>query len=173
MIGRVEGNLLEAQADALVNTVNTVGVMGKGIALQFKRAYPEMFEEYRRAVKAGQLTVGRMQVWPTEAAYGPRYVINFPTKQHRKGRSRIEYVSAGLKDLRRMVQELGISSIALPPLGCGNGGLPWSDVKPLIEEAFAASDTLVKLYEPVGAPPAPTMPDRRPTPKMTPAARRS
>lgn len=168
MIVRGEGNLLEAHADALVNTVNTVGVMGKGIALQFKRAYPAMFEDYARAAKAGELATGRMHVWATDAAYGPRYVINFPTKQHWKGRSKLEFISEGLHDLSRVVDELSIESIALPPLGCGNGGLPWGAVRPLIEETFAASPVKVILFEPIGAPAASRMPDRRPRTTLTP-----
>lgn len=168
VIVRGEGNLLEAQVDALVNTVNTVGVMGKGIALQFKRAYPEMFEDYARAAKAGELAVGSMHVWATDAAHGPRYVINFPTKQHWKGRSKLEYIEAGLRDLQRVVRELDIESVALPPLGCGNGGLRWEVVRPLIEKAFAESPVAVTLFEPSGAPEAARMPDRRTKSRMTP-----
>ena len=168
VIVRGEGNLLEAQVDALVNTVNTVGVMGKGIALQFKRAYPDMFQGYARAAKAGELAVGKMHVWATDAAHGPRYVINFPTKQHWKGRSKLEYIEAGLLDLQRVVRELEIDSVALPPLGCGNGGLRWEVVRPLIVAAFAESSVAVTLFEPSGAPEAAQMPDRRTKSRMTP-----
>ena len=168
VILRGEGNLLEAQVDALVNTVNTVGVMGKGIALQFKRAYPDMFQDYARAAKAGELAVGKMHVWARDAAHGPRYVINFPTKQHWKGRSKLEYIKAGLLDLQRVVRELEIDSVALPPLGCGNGGLCWEVVRPMIVAAFAESPVDVTLFEPSGAPEAAQMPDRRTKSRMTP-----
>lgn len=120
MIRDMHGNLLADEADALVNTVNTVGVMGKGIALQFKRAYPEMFKAYARAAKDGTLETGRMHVWETGSLTGPRFIINFPTKRHWKAGSRIEDIDAGLTDLVRVVRDLGITSIALPPLGCGN-----------------------------------------------------
>ncbi len=168
MIERGRGNLLEAQTDALVNTVNTVGVMGKGIALQFKRAYPEMFAEYQRAAKAGELRTGRMHVWETHAVHGPRFVINFPTKEHWKGRSKLEYITSGLDDLLRVVTELGIRSVALPPLGCGNGGLAWSTVRPIIERAFADIPAKVVLFEPAGAPEASQMVERREPSPMTP-----
>ena len=117
MIREVSGNLLTADVDALVNTVNTAGVMGKGIALQFKRAYPAMFAAYEKAARAGDLQPGRMHVWPTNQLDGPRYVINFPTKRHWRGASRIEDVASGLADLSRVIRELDIRSVAVPPLG--------------------------------------------------------
>lgn len=123
MIKEVQGNLLAADVDALVNTVNTVGVMGKGIALQFKKAYPDMFRAYQAAAKAGDLRIGHMHVWETGLLSGPRFIVNFPTKKHWRQPSRLEEVADGLQDLKRVVRELGITSIALPPLGCGNGGL--------------------------------------------------
>jgi O-acetyl-ADP-ribose deacetylase (regulator of RNase III) len=141
MITEAAGNLLDADVDALVNTVNTVGVMGKGLALQFRRAYPAMFDAYRRAADAGQLQLGRMHVWPTDAATGPRYVVNFPTKGHWRSPSTIDDIDRGLADLARVVRELGIHSIAIPPLGCGNGGLDWRQVEPRIRAALGASTT--------------------------------
>jgi len=158
MISEATGNLLEADAEAIVNTVNTVGVMGKGIALQFRRAYPAMFKEYSRAVKAGDVRLGHMHVWANDALSGPRYIINFPTKGHWKARSRLGDVKTGLVDLVRIVCDLGIASIALPPLGCGNGGLDWSQVQPLIVQAFVDLPGIdVRTYPPAGAPVAASM----------------
>lgn len=167
MIRETSGNLLMAPVDALVNTVNTVGVMGKGIALQFKRAYPSMYQEYERAAKAGELAPGRVQVWESDGLQGPRYIINFPTKRHWRGPSRLDYIDQGLDDLVRVIRELGLKSIAVPPLGCGNGGLNWADVKPLIDRKLGTLDVEVLLYPPAGAPKAAAMVDRRRKPNMT------
>ena len=169
MIREMSGNLLADDADALVNTVNTVGVMGKGIALQFKRAYPDMFRDYERAAKSGGLEIGRMHVWRTGALAAPRYIINFPTKRHWRAPSRMADIEAGLADLVRVVRDLDISSIALPPLGCGNGGLNWSDVAPLIWAAFEQLPAVeVHVYPPAGAPPAREMVNREAPPRITP-----
>jgi O-acetyl-ADP-ribose deacetylase (regulator of RNase III) len=144
----VQGNLLDSDAEALVNTVNTQGVMGKGIALEFKRRFAENYDFYREKCKQGQVQIGKMLVFPT-GSLQPQYIINFPTKQHWRGKSKIEYIQRGLEDLVRVVQEYGIRSIALPPLGCGHGGLRWEQVKPLIERAFAALPGVeVQVYEP-------------------------
>ncbi len=149
MIKEMSGDLLRAPADVLVNTVNTHGVMGKGIALQFKRAYPAMYDEYRRAAKAGELRLGQVTVWPTGQLAGPKYIVNFPTKGHWKSKSRIDDIRAGLEDLVSVVRVRGITSIAVPPLGCGNGGLAWEAVLPLIEEAFAAlPEVEVQVFPP-------------------------
>lgn len=162
------GNLLDADVEALVNTVNTVGVMGKGIALQFKRAYPAMFKAYAAACKADQVKLGQMHVWPTASLTGPKYVINFPTKGHWKAKSRVKDIEAGLADLVRVVQEYDIKSIAVPPLGCGNGGLTWSQVEPLIESAFATLPGVeVVVYAPEGAPAADAMATNTKRPNMT------
>ena len=131
----MDGNLLNADVEALVNTVNTVGVMGKGIALQFKRRFPLNFEVYAGACSRGEVQVGRMLVVETTAFSGPRFIINFPTKKHWREPSRLEYVSAGLTALVHEVKSRGIRSIAIPPLGCGNGGLSWSEVRPMIDRA--------------------------------------
>jgi O-acetyl-ADP-ribose deacetylase (regulator of RNase III) len=169
MITESHGNLLEADVDALVNTVNTVGVMGKGIALQFRRGFPEMFKAYAKAAKAGQVRVGHMDVWPTGQLSGPRYIINFPTKIHWRGASKTEYVEAGLSDLIRVIGDLKITSIAIPPLGCGNGGLDWVVVEPLIRRAFAGlADVDILLFPPGGTPPAADMRSREATPAITP-----
>lgn len=144
------GNLLEADAEALVNTVNCVGVMGKGIALQFKQAFPENFQQYQKACRASVVQPGKMFIVPT-GVVNPKYIINFPTKRHWKGRARIEDVRAGLVALIDDLRHLRVTSVAVPPLGCGNGGLDWSEVRPMIEEAFAElSDVKVFLFEPAG-----------------------
>lgn len=149
MIQETQGDLLNADAEALVNTVNCVGVMGKGIALQFKRRFPDVFKEYTTACDRGEVQIGRMHVVPTGEIMGPKYVINFPTKRHWRSPSRLEYINEGLQDLRNVLGELGIRSIAIPPLGAGNGGLNWSEVHPLIEEALQDfSDVKVLLYAP-------------------------
>jgi len=153
MIELVNGDILDAEADALVNTVNCIGVMGKGIALQFKRAFPRNYEAYRRACKAGDVRLGEMFIISTGELLPPRYIINFPTKGHWKSKSRSADIRAGLESLVDEVQRLGIASIAVPPLGCGNGGLDWEEVRPLIEAAFRRiPDVRVLLYEPAGAP---------------------
>jgi O-acetyl-ADP-ribose deacetylase (regulator of RNase III) len=153
MIEFKQGNLLEENAEALVNTVNCVGVMGKGIALQFKQAFPENFRQYEKACRADEVQPGRMFIFPTGSLFYPRYIINFPTKRHWRGKSKIEDIKSGLKALVAEVQQLGISSIAIPPLGCGNGGLDWAKVKPLIESAFAElPEVKVIVFEPTGAP---------------------
>ena len=145
MIIEQSGNLLEANVDALVNTVNTVGIMGKGIALQFRRAYPAMFKDYERAAKRGEIQLGSMHVWETGLIDGPRFVINFPTKGHWRSGSRVADIASGLDDLTTVIRDLGIESIALPPLGCGNGGLLWSEVEPLIREKL--SDLEVRIEQ--------------------------
>jgi O-acetyl-ADP-ribose deacetylase (regulator of RNase III) len=163
-----KGNLLEADTEAVVNTVNTVGVMGKGIALQFRKAFPDNYEAYRRACEKGEVVPGRMFVFETGQLTGPRLIINFPTKRHWKSKTRIEDIETGLVDLVRVIGEDRIRSIAVPPLGCGNGGLQWSVVRPMIEDALSPlGDVSVQLFEPAGAP----APDRQPvatkTPQMT------
>ncbi len=169
MITTASGNLLQADVDALVNTVNTVGVMGKGIALQFKRSYPAMFEAYAKAAKAGEIQRGRMFVWPTEALDGPRFIINFPTKGHWRAPSHLDDIEAGLRDLVAVVRHLGIRSIAIPPLGAGNGGLDWADVEPVIRSAMSElPDVDVRLYSPKGPPSASAMRNATARPRMTP-----
>ncbi|GDY33042.1 type II toxin-antitoxin system antitoxin DNA ADP-ribosyl glycohydrolase DarG [Gandjariella thermophila] len=152
MIVNGEGDLLTADVDALVNTVNCVGVMGKGIALQFKRRYPENFRLYEAACERGEVQLGRMFVTDLHSISGPRYIVNFPTKGHWRARSRIADIRAGLDDLVRVILDREIRSIAVPPLGTGNGGLPWREVEPLIREALGnLPDTTVHLYTPSNA----------------------
>ena len=139
MITYTTGNILEAETEALVNTVNCVGIMGKGIALQFKQAHPDNYAQYVRACEAGEVQPGRMLITQTGSILPPHYIINFPTKRHWRGKSRLEDIDAGLEALKQDIRRLGIRSIAIPPLGCGSGGLAWSDVRPRIEQASGIS----------------------------------
>lgn len=149
MMKFVQGNLLDAPVEALVNTVNTVGVMGKGIALMFKEAFPANFRAYETACKGKRIHVGHMFVTENAAFEGPRWIINFPTKKHWRQPSRIEWIEAGLKDLRTFIETNQIQSIALPPLGAGNGGLDWEEVKTLIIETLGDLKNVdVWVYEP-------------------------
>lgn len=170
MIDITRGNLLMADAEALVNTVNCVGYMGKGMALQFKQAFPANFKAYEAACAAEQVVPGRMLIHDNGGLVNPRWIINFPTKRHWRGKSRLEDIASGLKALVADVQRLGIRSIAVPPLGCGLGGLDWAVVRPMIETAFSVlPDVKVLLFEPAGAPAAKSMPVRTQRPHMTPA----
>jgi len=164
------GDLLKQyDVDAIVNTVNCVGVMGKGIALQFRNKWPENFRRYEAACKAKQVRPGRMFVFDSGALVKPNFIINFPTKDHWRGASRIEYIRDGLVDLVAQIRQFGIRSIAIPPLGCGNGGLDWAEVRPLIESAFAdLPEVEVRLFPPVGAPDPKSMEVRTERPRMTP-----
>ena len=168
MVELVTGNLLAADAEALVNTVNCVGFMGKGIALQFKQAYPENFDFYAKACHVKEVRPGRMLVFVTGRVVNPKYIINFPTKRHWRGKSRVEDIEAGLNALVEEVRSRGIKSIGLPPLGCGNGGLNWRKVRPMIERALGQlADVRVLLYEPKGAPDPKAMPVRTKPAEMT------
>ena len=149
MISYTKGNLLDARVEALVNTVNTVGVMGKGIALMFKERFDRNFNLYAAACKDKQVKVGEMFVTETGELDGPRWIINFPTKEHWKGNSRLEWVESGLDDLKRVLRERKIGSVAVPPLGAGNGGLDWPTVKARIDAALSDLDDInVIVYEP-------------------------
>jgi O-acetyl-ADP-ribose deacetylase (regulator of RNase III) len=165
----VRGDLLrQDDVDAIVNTVNCVGVMGKGIALQFRNKWPENNRAYQAACKAKQVRLGRMFVFDSGGLVKPNYIINFPTKDHWRGKSSLQSIRDGLKDLIAQVKRLAIRSIAMPPLGCGNGGLEWSEVRPLIEAAFAElPDVEVRLFEPTGAPDPKTMEVKTRRPRMT------
>jgi O-acetyl-ADP-ribose deacetylase (regulator of RNase III) len=168
MIHITRGNLLEADAEALVNTVNCDGFMGKGIALQFKQAFPENFKSYEKACRVGEVRPGRMFTFRTGSLVNPRYIINFPTKRHWRSKSRLEDIASGLRALITELRELGIKDVAVPPLGCGFGGLDWRKVRPMIERAFAElPDVSVRLYEPAGAPAAADMPVGTKRPKLT------
>ncbi|MFN0009599.1 MAG: macro domain-containing protein [Planctomycetota bacterium] len=143
---------MQADAEVLVNAVNCVGIMGKGIALQFKLTFPENFEAYRDACRRGDVIPGRMHVFATGRPGNPRFIVNFPTKRHWRESSRLEDIEAGLSALTQEIRRLGVHSIALPPLGCGLGGLDWQVVRPCIEAAFAeVPHVRVRLYEPADA----------------------
>ncbi|AKH70084.1 putative phosphatase, C-terminal domain of histone macro H2A1 like protein [Spongiibacter sp. IMCC21906] len=163
------GDLLKQHdVDAIVNTVNCVGVMGKGIALQFKKKWPQNFKAYSAACKAGQVKPGSMFVYDLGGLATPRFIINFPTKAHWRNASKLADIESGLADLLEVVRERGIGSIVMPPLGCGNGGLDWRDVRPLIERYFAEVDIELRLFEPQeGAAPV-ELEVNTPAPKMTP-----
>jgi len=169
MIESKHGDILVAEAEALVNTVNCVGVMGRGIALQFRKAFPDNFKAYEAACDLGEVRPGSMLTFETGRLAGPRYIINFPTKRHWKGKSRIGDIDSGLIALVGEVKKRSIRSIAVPPLGCGLGGLNWSEVRPKIIEAFEAlPDVRLLLFEPEGAPAAEAMAKVAKAPEMTP-----
>lgn len=168
MIEFTSGDILKCEADALVNTVNCVGVMGRGIALQFKNAFPENFKAYEAACKREAVQPGRMFVFETGQLTPPRFIINFPTKRHWRGKSRIEDIEAGLVDLIKVVRDKGIRSIAIPPLGSGLGGLDWNEVRPRIQRALEPlEDVHVLVFEPNGAPSTDKMAHVREVPAMT------
>ena len=163
------GDILLADTEALVNTVNCVGVMGRGIALQFRKAYPANFEIYEAACKRHEVLPGKMLVFETGLLTGPRYIINFPTKRHWKGKSRMEDIDAGLLSLVEEIRKRGIRSVAVPPLGCGLGGLDWNKVRPRIVRAFEEMpDVRALVFEPAGAPTPAEMVKGKSAPGMTP-----
>ena len=148
MIKYTSGNIFVEPVQAIVNTVNCVGVMGQGLALQFKQKYPQNFLQYKKACKKNELQLKKMFVHSTGCDL-PQYIINFPTKQHWRGVSKLQDIEGGLDDLLQVLQEYKISSIALPPLGCGLGGLSWSQVKPIIDKKLASQgDVYVVVFEP-------------------------
>lgn len=145
----VKGNLLTSNTQAIVNTVNTVGVMGKGIALQFKERFPQNFKAYAAACKRGEVKTGEMFVFTETDLHGEKIIINFPTKQEWFRKSQYSWIEEGLKDLVRVIEEMDIKSISLPPLGCGNGGLKWEKVKLLLNNHLGnLINTEVIVYEP-------------------------
>jgi O-acetyl-ADP-ribose deacetylase (regulator of RNase III) len=167
VIEYVKGNLLEADVEALVNTVNTVGVMGKGVALQFRRAFPANYDAYVAAVKRGEVEPGKMFSWEPGRLDGLRVIFNFPTKRDWRHKSRLIDIEAGLDDLRRLLIERDVRSVALPALGCGLGGLEWADVRERIEAALGDLPVRVLVFPPQ-APPAPrAMRDASARPKLT------
>ncbi|MEX0698290.1 MAG: macro domain-containing protein [Acidimicrobiia bacterium] len=163
------GNLLKADVEALVNTVNTVGVMGKGVALQFKKAFPENFRAYKAACDRSEVRLGQVFIYSTgRLDRRPAYIINFPTKEHWRSKARLSDIESGLEHLVKEVERLGIESIAIPPLGCGLGGLDWDDVRPHILEALAPLGGLTAyLYPPVQTPTAADMPVASDPPDLT------
>lgn len=168
MVEYKKGNILDDDAEALVNTVNCVGVMGKGIALQFKQAFPDNYRVYREACRRNEVQPGKMFIYDAGDLFSRKFIINFPTKRHWRGKSRLEDIELGLRELGRVVKQLEIKSIAIPPLGCGNGGLDWKVVRPKIEAVFAQlPDVKVHLYEPEERPVAETKELGTEPPKMT------
>jgi O-acetyl-ADP-ribose deacetylase (regulator of RNase III) len=155
MIEFKTGDILRADAEALVNTVNCVGIMGRGIALQFKNDFPENFKAYEAACEREEVQPGKMFVFETRTLTNPKFIINFPTKRHWRGKSRMEDIDSGLKALVEEIRTRSIRSIAIPPLGSGLGGLNWADVRPRIIEALRGLNNLqVIVFEPNSAPAA-------------------
>lgn len=149
MIKFICGNILKSETEAIVNTVNTQGVMGKGIALSFKEAYPLNFKIYKKACNEGTIDIGKLLVTETGQLY-PKYIINFPTKKHWRNPSKYEYIEEGLKDLVRLIKEYSIKSISIPPLGAGNGRLEWERVKNILINHLSniSSDIDIVIFEP-------------------------
>ncbi|MBL7004509.1 MAG: macro domain-containing protein [Gammaproteobacteria bacterium] len=169
-INSTKGDLLKQQdVDAIVNTVNCVGVMGKGIALQFKKKWPDNFKAYAKACKKNEVKLGEMFTFELGALATPRYIVNFPTKNHWRGSSKIEDIESGLQSLVKHIQQFDIRSIAIPPLGCGLGGLPWTEVKALIVKYLGEVENLeVRLFEPNDDIKAKNIETNTVKPKMTP-----
>ncbi|MBI5508267.1 MAG: macro domain-containing protein [Deltaproteobacteria bacterium] len=169
MIEYVKGDILRASADALVNTVNCVGIMGRGIALQFKQAFPANFEAYKAACARKEVLPGRMMVFATGRLTGLKYIINFPTKRHWRGKSRMEDIELGLTALAKEIADRKIASVAVPPLGCGLGGLDWREVRAKIEAVLGKVEGVrVIVFEPSGAPDARVMARTKQVPEMKP-----
>src|SRR5277367_2438846 len=168
MIRSATGDILAADAEALVNTVNCVGIMGRGIALQFKNAFPANFKAYAAACARQEVQPGRMFVFETGTMTNPKYIINFPTKRHWRGKSRMDDIESGLEALVGEIKRRRIKSIAIPALGSGLGGLNWQEVRIRIEAAMRElADVQVVVYEPAGAPNVHEMSHVREVPKMT------
>jgi O-acetyl-ADP-ribose deacetylase (regulator of RNase III) len=169
MIEYRTGDILATDAEALVNTVNCVGFMGRGIALQFKKAWPDNFKAYAAACQRQEVQPGRMFVFETGRLTNPRLIVNFPTKRHWRGKSRIEDIDAGLAALGVEIRQRGIRSIAIPPLGAGLGGLDWNEVRAHIEHALGDLDQVkVILFEPHGTPAVGQVVRKGKAPAMTP-----
>lgn len=168
MIKYKHDDIFETTAEAIVNTVNCVGVMGRGIALQFKNRFPENFDYYANACKKKEVMPGKMLVFDTGNVVNPRYIINFPTKRHWRGASRMGDITAGLKALAEEITSLQIKSVAIPPLGCGLGGLDWTLVKAEISNALGMiPNVIIEVYEPGQAPAADKMVSSVKVPNMT------
>ena len=169
MIRFIKGNLFNSDAEAIVNTVNCVGVMGRGIALQFKKQYPDNFKAYEMACKRNEVVPGKMFVFEINQLVNPKYIVNFPTKRHWRGASRIDDIETGLSNLAEIIVERHISSIALPPLGAGLGGLDWNVVRGKIEAALCRLlDVDIEVYEPSGTPNVEQIAKNKKVPNLTP-----
>lgn len=168
MITYQTGNILHDQADAIINTVNTVGVMGKGLALQFKKAFPGNFKVYKKACDDKSLVTGQVLSVSLNSINAPYYVINFPTKAHWKGKSKLEYIEQGLENLKAEVKHLNLKSVAIPALGSGLGGLQWQEVERVIQSSLMElPDVEWRVYPPQAAPKADVMPNKTTRPRMT------
>lgn len=168
MIEYKKGNIFETDAEAIVNTVNCVGIMGRGIALQFKKRFPQNYKFYEAACKKQEVRPGKMLVFNTGEIVNPRFIINFPTKRHWRGNSRIEDIESGLAALKDVIVQNGIKSVALPPLGCGLGGLEWNIVKAKMEAILQdLEDVRICVFEPSGAMRTPLSAQNDKIPKMT------
>src|SRR5260370_38616791 len=148
MLTEEYGSLFDAHADGLVTAGNTAGVMGRGLALQFKQAFPGNLRAYQAVCRHGEVRLGRMFTWETGLPGQPKYVINFPTKGHWRSNSKLDDIKAGLASLRQVIGDYGIQSIAIPPLGCGNGGLYWRDVRQLIIQAHSYNADVQDIFYP-------------------------
>ena len=150
MIVFTTGNILKSNAEAIVNPVNTVGVMGKGLALQFKNLFPDMYKQYYNLCRENKIKIGVVSVYKINNLLGQKYIINFPTKKHWKEKSSIDYIYSGLHSLVDFLNTHNVESIAIPPLGCGNGGLPWDMVKQAMLEVLSGIDnTSITIYKPI------------------------
>ncbi len=168
MINLVKQNIFKQDVEAIVNTVNCVGVMGRGIALQFKKNYPENYKFYLKACKDKEVRIGKMLVFKTNTLHNPKYIINFPTKDHWKSKSKIQDIESGLKALIEIIKHNNIKSIAIPPLGCGLGGLDWREVLPKIQTAFMeAKDVSAIVLEPHSEPDYTKVAKNNEVPEMT------
>ena len=167
MINHTLGDISRADAEAIVNTVNCVGIMGRGVALQIKKEFPKNFKAYKVACERGEVQPGKMFVFETNMFTNPKYIINFPTKKHWRNKSRMEDIESGLEALVNTVQRYEIRSIAIPALGSGNGGLDWNKVRPRIETALRVIPSLqVTIFGPDSAL---VKPRSRNVPDMTPS----
>lgn len=168
MINKKTGDILKTDVEALVNTVNCVGVMGRGIALQFRKAFPDNYKQYKAACERNEVKPGEMFIYERKNMFNPHYIINFPTKRHWRSKSRMEDIATGLDALVQNIKKLNIKSIAVPPLGCGLGELNWEEVSPMIERAFEKlPEVNVVLFEPGGAPSADKIVKEKQRPNMT------
>ena len=168
MVSFLKGDLFDSDVAAYVNTVNCVGVMGRGVALQFKKRFPDNFKMYEGVCKRKEMVPGKMLVYETHSVVNPKFIINFPTKRHWRGASRMEDIEAGLSDLVSVIQAKAITSVALPPLGCGLGGLDWNVVRTRMKSVLEQLNGVrVDIYEPSSAPQTEKIPRNHEVPEMT------